>query len=49
MEIKITKKKTMEIIRRNIELRASEEENSRRISGQAVVFNSWSRDLGGFQ
>ena len=39
----------MEIIRRNIELRASDEENSRLISGQAVCFDSWSRDLGGFQ
>lgn len=38
----------MEIIRRNIELRASEEENSRKVYGQAVVYDSWSRDLGGF-
>lgn len=37
------------IIVRNIELRASDEENSRLISGQAVCFDSWSRDLGGFQ
>lgn len=39
--------KKMEIIRRNIEIRAAED--SRRIEGVAVVFNSWSRDLGGFQ
>lgn len=38
----------MEIIRRNIEIRAAEDENSRLIEGVAVVFNSWSRDLGGF-
>ena len=37
----------MEIIRRNIEIRAAED--SRLIEGVAVVFNSWSRDLGGFQ
>lgn len=37
----------MEIIRRNIEIRAAED--SRRIEGVAVVFDSWSRDLGGFQ
>ena len=37
----------MEIIRRNIEIRAAED--SRRIEGCAVIFNSWSRDLGGFQ
>lgn len=37
----------MEIIRRNIEIRAAED--SRLIEGIAVVFNSWSRDLGGFQ
>lgn len=40
------KTKKMEIIRRNIEIRAAED--SRRIEGVAVVFNSWSRDLGGF-
>ena len=40
-------KKKMEIIRRNIEIRAAED--SRLIEGVAVVFNSWSRDLGGFQ
>lgn len=39
----------MEIIRRNIEIRAAEDENSRLIEGVAVVFDSWSRDLGGFQ
>lgn len=38
--------KKMEIIRRNIEIRAAED--SRTISGYAVVFDSWSRDLGGF-
>lgn len=38
--------KKMEIIRRNIEIRAAED--SRLIEGVAVVFNSWSRDLGGF-
>jgi len=37
----------MEIIRRNIEIRAAED--SRRIEGVAVVFESWSRDLGGFK
>lgn len=37
----------MEIIRRNIEIRAAED--SRLIEGVAVVFNSWSRDLGGFK
>lgn len=37
----------MEIIRRNIEIRAAED--SRLIEGVAVVFNSWSRDLGGFR
>ena len=37
----------MEIIKRNIEIRAAED--SRLIEGVAVVFNSWSRDLGGFQ
>ena len=36
----------MEIIKRNIEIRAAED--SRLIEGVAVVFNSWSRDLGGF-
>lgn len=36
----------MEIIKRNIEIRAAED--SRLIEGIAVVFNSWSRDLGGF-
>lgn len=36
----------MEIINRNIEIRAAED--SRLIEGVAVVFNSWSRDLGGF-
>ena len=39
--------KKMEIIRRNIEIRVAE--NSRLIEGFAVVFNSWSRDLGGFR
>lgn len=39
--------KKMEIIRRNIEIRAAED--SRLIEGVAVVFNSWSRDLGGFE
>lgn len=39
----------MKLIRRNIEIRASEEESSRRIEGCAVIFNSWSRDLGGFK
>lgn len=34
------------IIERSIEIRAVEE--SRTIEGVAVVFNSWSRDLGGF-
>ena len=38
----------MEIINRNIEIRASQDENSRLIEGVAVVFDSWSRDLGGF-
>lgn len=47
--IKIMKKKKMEIIRRNIEMRAAEDENSRMIEGVAVVFDSWSRDLGGFK
>lgn len=37
----------MEIIRRNIEIRAAED--SRLIEGVAVVFDSWSRDLGGFR
>lgn len=37
----------MEIIKRNIEIRAAED--SRLIEGVAVVFNSWSRDLGGFR
>lgn len=36
----------MEIINRNIEIRAAED--SRLIEGVAVVFDSWSRDLGGF-
>ena len=36
----------MEIIRRQVEIRA--QEDSRLIEGQAVVFDSWSRDLGGF-
>ena len=40
-------KKKMEKIYRNIEIRAAED--SRLIEGCAVVFNSWSRDLGGFQ
>lgn len=40
-------KKKMKIIRRNIEIRAAED--SRLIEGCAVVFNSWSRDLGGFR
>lgn len=31
-----------------IEIRASEDEQSRTIEGVAVVFDSWSRDLGGF-
>lgn len=38
---------TEEKIYRNVELIANEDE-SREISGRAVVFNSWSRDLGGF-
>jgi len=38
--------KKMEIINRNIEIRAAED--SRLIEGVAVVFDSWSRDLGGF-
>lgn len=42
-------KTQMEIIRRNIEIRASQDEDSRLIEGQAVVFDSWSRDLGGFE
>lgn len=37
----------MEKIYRNIEIRAAED--SRLIEGVAVIFNSWSRDLGGFQ
>ena len=37
----------MEKIYRNIEIRAAED--SRLIEGVAVVFDSWSRDLGGFQ
>ncbi len=45
--IQIQKKRKMEIIRRNIEIRAAED--SRLIEGVAVVFDSWSRDLGGFQ
>ena len=35
------------IIVRNIELRLAGED-SNLIEGQAVVYNSWSRDLGGF-
>lgn len=38
----------MEIINRSCSLRALDNE-SRKIIGQAVVFDSWSRDLGGFQ
>lgn len=38
----------MEIINRSCSLRALDNE-SRKIVGQAVVFDSWSRDLGGFQ
>lgn len=38
----------MEIIHRNIEIRAAEAEDSRLIEGVAIVFDSWSRDLGGF-
>lgn len=45
----IKKMNKMEIIRRNIEIRAAEAEDSRLIEGCAVIFNSWSRDLGGFQ
>lgn len=37
----------MEIIRRNIEIRAAED--SRLIEGTAVIYESWSRDLGGFK
>lgn len=37
----------MEIINRSCTLRAADNE-SRKIVGQAVVFDSWSRDLGGF-
>lgn len=37
----------MEIINRSCSLRAVDDE-SRKIEGQAVVFDSWSRDLGGF-
>lgn len=37
----------MEIINRSCSLRALDNE-SRKIVGQAVVFESWSRDLGGF-
>lgn len=39
----------MKILRRNIEIRASQDEDSRLIEGQAIVFDSWSRDLGGFE
>lgn len=38
----------MEIINRSCSIRALDNE-SRKIVGQAVVFESWSRDLGGFQ
>lgn len=40
-------KRKMNKIYRNIEIRAAGED-SRRLEGQAVVFDSWSRDLGGF-
>lgn len=38
----------MNKIYRSAEIRANADENSRLIEGQAIVFDSWSRDLGGF-
>lgn len=41
--------KKMEKIYRNFNVELRSEENTRTVRGYAVIFDSWSRDLGGFQ